>query len=442
MPQERIDEEAHPGILADILDSTSSSSSSGSSSSDSDTTSGSHSTAKRFRRAFRRRRRKSNSQSEDTRSVPSHLSSPAPELNIGPTEGSSECHRASVLNAILNGDEGDIEEIGPRFDGVSKVRDFERNISSISSRVSSPESKTRRRKRSSKKYSRRKKSKQSAGQIEVNPDPPPATGLVDETFATAAGTEATEESATHSRMKPTSWRPGLPKLLSQNVFMEPFPPQLERPDMSRASSMPDLRRANTIIGRGFRPSHVEDLVTRPIIKDVGDESDQEDEEHVPQMSRTAAVVMLLVSTGLVALCAEFLVDAIPDMTSQSSVSQAFIGLIILPIVGNAAEHVTAVTVAMKNKMDLAIGVAVGSSIQIGNVNLFRISRMLMISALFVTPLVVILGWCISRQMSLYFTIFETISLFVTAFVVNFLVLDGKSNYLEGILLIASYVIIA
>jgi len=134
-----------------------------------------------------------------------------------------------------------------------------------------------------------------------------------------------------------------------------------------------------------------------------------------------------VSTGLVALCAEFLVGAIPDMTAQSSVSQAFIGLIILPIVGNAAEHVTAVTVAMKNKMDLAIGVAVGSSIQI---------------ALFITPLVVILGWIIKREMTLYFTIFETISLFVTAFVVNFLVLDGKSNYLEGTLLIASYIIIA
>jgi len=156
------------------------------------------------------------------------------------------------------------------------------------------------------------------------------------------------------------------------------------------------------------------------------ESD-DDEPPTLELSRTAAVVMLLVSTGLVALCAEFLVDAIPAMTESSSVSQTFIGLIILPIVGNAAEHVTAVTVAMKNKMDLSIGVAVGSSIQI---------------ALFVTPLVVIIGWIANRQMSLYFTIFETISLFVTAFVVNFLVLDGRSNYLEGILLMASYIIIA
>lgn len=147
----------------------------------------------------------------------------------------------------------------------------------------------------------------------------------------------------------------------------------------------------------------------------------------PDMSRTAAVVMLILSTALVAVCAEFLVDAIPTMIESSNVSEAFIGLIILPIVGNAAEHVTAVSVATKNKMDLSIGVSVGSSIQI---------------AIFVTPLVVILGWCMDKDMSLYFTLFETISLFVTAFVVNFLVLDGRSNYLEGSLLIAAYVIIA
>jgi len=185
-----------------------------------------------------------------------------------------------------------------------------------------------------------------------------------------------------------------------------------------------LNRAHTIPGRGFHPSYR--TASGANIEKDG-EDDEEEKEHGIQMSRTAAVVMLLVSTGLVALCAEFLVDAIPAMTANSAVSQAFIGLIVLPIVGNAAEHVTAVTVAYKNKMDLAIGVAVGSSIQI---------------ALFVTPLVVILGWCMNRDMSLYFTLFETISLFVTAFVVNFLVLDGRSNYLEGTLLISCYIIIA
>lgn len=71
--------------------------------------------------------------------------------------------------------------------------------------------------------------------------------------------------------------------------------------------------------------------------------------------------------------------------------------------------------------------AVGSSIQI---------------ALFTTPLVVILGWIMGRDMTLYFTLFETVCLFVSAFIVNFLVLDGRSNYLEGALLCATYVIIS
>ena len=155
--------------------------------------------------------------------------------------------------------------------------------------------------------------------------------------------------------------------------------------------------------------------------------DDEDDDHRPEMSIKAAIFMLLISTGLVAICADFMSDAIEPMVESSGVSQAFIGLIILPIVGNAAEHVTAVAVAMKNKVDLAIGIAVGSSIQI---------------AIFITPVIVILGWIMGKDMTLYFNIFETVALFVTVLVVNFLVLDGRSNYLEGTLLIAAYVIIA
>ena len=150
-------------------------------------------------------------------------------------------------------------------------------------------------------------------------------------------------------------------------------------------------------------------------------------EHEDDLSRIAAIVLLLVTTALVATCAEFMVDSINAVVETSPVGEIFIGLIILPIVGNAAEHVTALTVAMKNKMDLAIGVAVGSSIQI---------------AIFITPLVVILGWIMNREMTLYFTLFETVCLFVSAFIVNFLVLDGRSNYLEGALLCSTYIIIA
>jgi len=336
----------------------------------------------------------------------------------------------------MSGDEVDQEEAGSHFNGVSKVRDFETEAGPVSpERVSSPESRYRFRKQKKKMVKRKVKKtepEQPAAAIEqaekVTGD---RTISFFDHYPNSNDPPGTAHSTT-SRSKSHVWRPGLPKLLSQNVFVNP-PPQYQdnanRPRLRRASSLPDLARAHTIIGRGFRPSHVGDPVHKSLSREAGEDPDEEEDafQELPELSRTAAVVMLLVSTGLVALCAEFLVSAIPGMTAQSSVSQAFIGLIILPIVGNAAEHVTAVTVAMKNKMDLAIGVAVGSSIQI---------------ALFVTPLVVILGWIIKREMTLYFTIFETISLFVTAFVVNFLVLDGKSNYLEGTLLIASYIIIA
>jgi Ca2+:H+ antiporter len=157
-------------------------------------------------------------------------------------------------------------------------------------------------------------------------------------------------------------------------------------------------------------------------------SPENEPEEEPQISRTTAIVLLLGSTGLVALCAEFMVDSINEVVGDGSgLSEAFIGLILLPIVGNAAEHVTAVTVALKNKMDLAIGVAVGSSIQI---------------ALLATPIVVLIGWMMDRSMTLYFTLFETVCLFVSTFIVNFLVLDGRSNYLEGALLCSAYIIIA
>lgn len=171
------------------------------------------------------------------------------------------------------------------------------------------------------------------------------------------------------------------------------------------------------------PTRAATGASQPLTKTESQPADTDE----PPLSQPAAIVLLLISTGLVALCAEFLVGSINHLVQTSSLSQAFIGLIILPIVGNAAEHVTAVTVAAKNKLDLALGVSLGSSIQI---------------ALFVTPLIVIIGWIMDKDMSLYFTLFETVSLFVSVFIVNFLVLDGRSNYLEGALLCACYVIIA
>jgi len=158
-----------------------------------------------------------------------------------------------------------------------------------------------------------------------------------------------------------------------------------------------------------------------------DEEQSVDAQNDAQINAVAAMILLVIATALVGVCAEFLVSSIDDLVESSGISLAFVGLILLPIVGNAAEHVTACTVAYKGKMDLAIGVAVGSSIQI---------------ALLVTPFMVILGWILNKEMSLYFNIFQTTALFLSVLIVAFLMNDARSNYLEGTMLFGTYVIIA
>lgn len=155
--------------------------------------------------------------------------------------------------------------------------------------------------------------------------------------------------------------------------------------------------------------------------------EEEEEEHEQLLSSTEALILLAVVTLIVAFCADYLVASIDSIVADTGISKTFIGLILIPIVGNAAEHVTAIVVAMKDKMDLAVGVAIGSSLQI---------------ALFLTPFLVILGWIVGRDMSLLFTTFETCVLFVSVMIVNYIVSDGESNWLEGAMLIGTYTIIA
>ncbi|KAI1119234.1 hypothetical protein F5Y14DRAFT_126948 [Nemania sp. NC0429] len=145
----------------------------------------------------------------------------------------------------------------------------------------------------------------------------------------------------------------------------------------------------------------------------------------PKVNRMAAIVMLIASTLFTAVCAEFLVDTIQLVIQSSGLTQSFIGLIILSIVGNAAEYITGVRVAARGKLDLSIGVSFGSSIQI---------------ALFVSPLTVIGGWIMGKNMTLYLGVFETTALVGAAILVNFLMTNGKTNYLEGTLLCACYLI--
>jgi Ca2+:H+ antiporter len=169
------------------------------------------------------------------------------------------------------------------------------------------------------------------------------------------------------------------------------------------------------------------LKTHANLFDEESQADSQNGEnsHGPILAPIPASIALLIITVIVAVCAEFLVGSIDAITETAHISRTFIGLILLPIVGNAAEHVTAVIVAYKNKMDLAINVAIGSSMQI---------------ALFVTPLMVIIGWIIGVQMTLQFQMFETVVFFLSVLVVNYLIQDGKSNYLEGAMCLGTYVL--
>ncbi|MGD1949617.1 MAG: calcium/proton exchanger [Leptolyngbyaceae cyanobacterium] len=169
------------------------------------------------------------------------------------------------------------------------------------------------------------------------------------------------------------------------------------------------------------------MKTHAYLYDVGtaEEEGVETEQHeTPNL--TLWIGVLLAATLVVAIESEWLVGSLEVATEQLGLSQLFTGVILLPIIGNAAEHATAVTVALKNKMDLSLSVAVGSSMQI---------------ALFVAPVLVIAGWFMGQPMDLDFNNFELIAVAVSILIANSISSDGSSNWLEGTLLLATYIII-
>ncbi|KDN43687.1 calcium/proton exchanger [Tilletiaria anomala UBC 951] len=157
------------------------------------------------------------------------------------------------------------------------------------------------------------------------------------------------------------------------------------------------------------------------------EEEEEEEEEEAKMTPVAAMLGLLIVTIVTSFNADYLVGAIDEVASEYHIPKSFIGTILLPIVGNAAEHVTSVWMAAKNKMEIALGVAVGSSIQI---------------AIGVIPALVIVGWIIDQPLTLYFQSFETVILVASVVLANCLIQDGKSNYIEGFMLCALYLVAA
>ncbi len=150
------------------------------------------------------------------------------------------------------------------------------------------------------------------------------------------------------------------------------------------------------------------------------------EGHAP-FGKIASFVLLLVATAAVAFVSEAFVGAIEPMSEEFGLSELFVGVILVPIVGNIAEHIVGVQIAYKNNMDFSMAISLGSSIQV---------------ALLVTPILVFLGALIGTPLNLVFSPLELGALAAAVIVTGFVALDGKSNWLEGAMLIGVYIIAA
>jgi Ca2+:H+ antiporter len=139
-----------------------------------------------------------------------------------------------------------------------------------------------------------------------------------------------------------------------------------------------------------------------------------------------ALAILAISTAGIAVISELLVHAIEHMTEGGILSQTFLGLIVIPVIGNAAEHASAVVVARKGKVDLAMQIALGSSTQV---------------ALFVAPLLVGVSVLLGQGMNLVFTPFQVLSLGLATAVTALITLDGESHWFEGVQLLALYALV-
>ncbi|MBQ6496273.1 MAG: calcium/proton exchanger [Firmicutes bacterium] len=151
-------------------------------------------------------------------------------------------------------------------------------------------------------------------------------------------------------------------------------------------------------------------------------SDDEDE---PTMRLPVAIGLLVASTICIAVLSEIFVGTIEPMAESAGLSTAFVGIILVPIIGNAAEHSSAILMAVKNKMNAAVEIALGSSLQI---------------ILFVMPVLVLLS-LFFQPMSIVFTPFEIVSVAASVLIANLVTSDGESNWLEGLQLVVVYIMI-
>jgi Ca2+:H+ antiporter len=160
-------------------------------------------------------------------------------------------------------------------------------------------------------------------------------------------------------------------------------------------------------------------------RDVAHES--HDPTHGPGWSVRRSTVVLLASAGFVGWLSEILVGSTEEAITHVGLSEVFVGLIVVPIIGNAAEHSSAILMAMKNRMDLAVSIAVGSSAQV---------------ALLIAPVLVFVGLAFGKPMDLAFSTFEVVSVALAVAVAATVVRDAESNWLEGAFLLLVYGMLA
>jgi Ca2+:H+ antiporter len=158
-----------------------------------------------------------------------------------------------------------------------------------------------------------------------------------------------------------------------------------------------------------------------------DDHSAEEETHTAKWSVPVSIGVLAISTLGVVFMSEFLVGVVEPVAEGFGLSELFLGVIIIPLVGNVAEHIVGVQVAYKNKMDLSLAISFGSSMQI---------------ALFVAPLLVFVSLLFGPEMTLFFTLFEVVTLALAVILATFIAQDGESNWLEGAQLLAVYLIVA
>ncbi|KAH9804480.1 vacuolar cation/proton exchanger 5 [Citrus sinensis] len=158
-----------------------------------------------------------------------------------------------------------------------------------------------------------------------------------------------------------------------------------------------------------------------------DHGGNHDDNEAPEISKWESLIWLAIMTAWISILSQYVVDAIEGASASWNIPISFISVILLPIVGNAAEHASAIMFAMKDKLDISLGVAIGSSTQI---------------SMFGIPFCVVIGWIMGRPMDLNFQLFETATLFITVIVVAFFLQEGTSNYFKGLMLILCYLIVA